>query len=98
MNKIITVEELKKILSQSDTVHLLDVRSQEEHQAFNIGGQLIPLPELSERLDEIPTNKPIVVYCRSGVRSQTAVECLSTAGINNAKNLIGGMIAWQNAL
>lgn len=98
MKKTITVEELKQILAQKEPVHLLDVRTPAEHQQFNIGGQLIPIQELALRLHEIHTDTRIVVYCRSGNRSQTAVDLLEDAGIENAQNLIGGMMAWQNSI
>ncbi|MCS5707415.1 rhodanese-like domain-containing protein [Candidatus Berkiella cookevillensis] len=97
MENFISVEELKEKLSQHEPLHLLDVRTLEEHQHFNIGGQLIPIQELAFRLNEIPTDKPIIVYCRSGQRSQMAVDMLAQVGID-AQNLLGGMIAWQQML
>lgn len=93
---MITVDELKQLLDKNEPLHLLDVRTENERQAFHIGGQHIPLQELPERIAEIPVDdKPIIIYCKSGVRSQVAVEMLDEAGIDNACNLIGGIIAWQ---
>jgi len=55
---------------------LIDVRSEEEHEAHNIGGLLIPLEELLRRSKEIELHKPVVFYCRKGIRSQIAIQRL----------------------
>lgn len=93
----ITVSELKQVLDQNNGIYLLDVRTPEEHQSFNIGGNLIPMNELPYRMAEIPQDKPIVVYCRSGVRSHSVVSFLLQQGFSNVKNLIGGVLAWAQA-
>ena len=72
-NKEITKEELKK---QSKKYNLLDVRTNRERKQFNIGGQHIPLDQLKNRIKEIPQNKDLVVYCKSGARSIMAIEIL----------------------
>lgn len=69
----ITLEELQRKLS---TYNLLDVRELWEREQHHIGGQHIPLGELAQRYDEINTEKPVVVYCKSGMRSQRAIEFL----------------------
>lgn len=71
-NEII-LEELQSKLSN---YNLLDVREDWERQQHHIGGQHIPLGELAQRYDEINTEKPVVVYCKSGVRSQRAIDFL----------------------
>ncbi len=91
----ISVSELKDILETPEAIFLLDVRNEDEHAAFNIGGQLIPLNTLPESLERIPQDKPIVVYCRSGHRSQLALEFLQQRGFHNIKNLVGGVLAWS---
>ena len=58
---------------------------------------MIPLPELPERLAEIPADREIFVHCRSGGRSSRAVKLLREAGISGAVNITGGINAW-NAL
>ena len=76
-------------------VVLLDVRTQKERDAGAIKGSLhIPLIELSSRMDELPPNKEIVVYCRSGKRSYTAERMLKNAGFK-AKNLSGGYALYE---
>lgn len=91
----ICVQMLAKLMQENSDFFLLDVRSIEEHHNFNLGGVLIPLPELSARIHEIPANKPIVVYCRSGHRSHLAQVLLQQAGYPDVKNLTGGVLAWQ---
>lgn len=91
----ISVSELKEMLKTPEAFFLLDVRNEDEHAAYNIGGKLIPLNVLPESLDQIPQDKPIVVYCRSGHRSQLALEFLKQRGFQNIKNLVGGVLAWS---
>lgn len=69
----ITLEELQNKLS---IYNLLDVREDWEREQYQIGGQHIPLGELAQRYEEINTEKPMVVYCKSGVRSQRAIDFL----------------------
>ena len=62
---------------------LLDVRDKNEHDAFNLGGLHVPLNELKQRLDELPSNKKIVTYCQSGVRSSAATQLLRQANLDS---------------
>lgn len=72
-----TVEISSEALAaQREEYHLLDVRSPRERAAHSLGGLHIPLPEIPARFREIPTDKPVVVYCKSGVRSQRAIQLL----------------------
>jgi rhodanese-related sulfurtransferase len=92
----ITVNELKEKLSQKDPFFLLDVREVDEHEDFDIGGRLIPLREIMSKAAEIPTDKPVVVYCRKGVRSQIAIQRLEDKfGFTNLINLQGGLEKWK---
>lgn len=90
--KTISPAELPPLLA-NNTVFLLDVREPEEYQQRHLNGHLIPLAELSQRLDEIPRDKPIVVHCKSGVRSLNACQLLIAAGFKQVKNLSGGILA-----
>lgn len=92
----ISVSELATRLRCQEDLFLLDVRTPEEHRAYNIGGTLIPLHDLMDNLAAIPRDKPIVVYCRSGRRSHQAQVLLQGAGFQDVKNLTGGMLAWQS--
>ena len=94
--KSITPAELAQLLDANTTIQLVDVREKYEHDAFNIGGSLIPLSELVSRLNEIETELPVVMYCRVGVRSQIAIQRLQAKyPFKNLINLTGGMEAWK---
>jgi len=95
----ITIDELKARIDQGEALHIVDVREEYEFDEFNIGAQLIPLGELSDRLDEIEDLKEaeLIVHCRSGARSGRAKEYLESEGFSKVRNLIGGMLAWQAA-
>jgi adenylyltransferase/sulfurtransferase len=89
--------ELKSILPDSG-IFLLDVREQDEHDEFNIGGVLIPLGEIISRINEIPTNQKVLVYCKRGIRSMIAIQKLLIKNPNlELINLSGGMEAWKTS-
>lgn len=90
----IMVEDLKAKMDRGDNVFILDVREPNEYEIVNIGGYLIPLPELPYRFNEIDRSKEIIVCCKYGIRSREAVEFLREVGFKNAKNLSGGIIEW----
>lgn len=76
---------------------LVDVRTPEEYQQGHIQGAInIPHNEIADNLDKLPSDKPIVVYCRSGRRAQTALEILSKQGFNDILHLEGDMLGWQS--
>jgi phage shock protein E len=85
-------------LMNRDDVLLIDVREQSEYDAGHIPGiTLIPLSELEQRVDEIPTDKTVIVTCRSGNRSGQATDFLRQNGFDNVHNMDGGINAWQQA-
>lgn len=92
----IDVTELQSWMDSGKEFHLIDVREINEHITGNIGGTNIPKGEVSSRLDEIPKDETVVVYCRSGKRSAAIVEFLLEQGYSDALNLKGGMLAWKN--
>jgi rhodanese-related sulfurtransferase len=76
---------------------LLDVRNPDEYAEARVAGAvLIPLGELADRLDEVPSGAPVLVICRSGARSQRACEFLAAHG-QAAANVAGGMLAWAQS-
>ncbi len=93
----ITVEELKQRMEANENLHIVDVREEYEFDEFNIGAQLIPWGELPDRISEIEhlKNEEVIVHCRSGARSGRAKDYLTSLGFTKVRNLIGGMIAWQ---
>lgn len=97
----ITVEEYKKRLDAGEKIFLLDVREPYESNVASIGGVLIPMNELPERINELPKDKnsEIVVYCRTGSRSHHVTLYLKeNAGYTNVKNLLGGIYAWHDRI
>ena len=78
-----------------DGTFVLDVRTLEEWNEFHAPDTtLIPLDELSARVNELPKDQPIVVVCRSGNRSQTGRDILLQAGFN-ATSMNGGLNEWR---
>jgi molybdopterin/thiamine biosynthesis adenylyltransferase/rhodanese-related sulfurtransferase len=92
----ITPRELKSRLDRGDDLYILDVREPHEYQICNIGGHLIPLGDLSRRVNELDSAREIVAHCRSGKRSAEAAEFLRKAGFKKIWNLKGGILAWSD--
>ena len=85
-------------IQDRDDVILIDVREQSEYDAGHIPGiTLVPMSEIQNRLDEIPTDKEVVVTCRSGNRSSQVTDFLRKNGFDNVHNMQGGIIAWEQA-
>jgi len=94
--KSITVAALKNLLSEKQDLILIDVREEHERNVFNIGGIHIPLDSIVENLDQIPTDKTVVLYCRKGIRSYIAIQRLQRRlPYENLLNLEGGLDAWD---
>ena len=75
---------------------VIDVREPYEYAIAQMGGTLIPVESVPERLEAIPKDRPVVVHCRSGVRSARVIRMLEdNHGYGNLLNLKGGILAWQ---
>ena len=92
----IKAEELKRRLDAGEDLFLLDVRSENEYETSNIGGHLIPLPELPKRVHELDSKRKIVAVCKMGPRGAKAVQVLHMAGFTQVWNLTGGIHAWSD--
>jgi adenylyltransferase/sulfurtransferase len=92
----IAPRDLKSRLDRGDDLFILDVREPHEYQICNLQGTLIPLGELSRRVNELDSSREIVAHCRSGKRSAEAVEFLRNAGFRKIWNLKGGILAWSD--
>ncbi len=93
---VIDVMEVKEKLDRGDDFLLIDVREPYEYQIARIpGAKLIPLGELPKHLNELDPDAEIVMHCKSGVRSQKAVDLLKQNGFTNVRNLTGGILAWS---
>lgn len=93
--KSITKPELKSWIKAEKEFQLIDVREEWEHEAYNIGGILIPMGELMSRKGEIRIDRDVVIYCEKGIRSTITIQRLESLGYNNLINLQGGMTAWR---
>lgn len=95
----ISVDELKLMMdNRDDNFQLIDVRELYEFEIGNIGGLLIPLGEIENRINEISSSGKKIVLCRSGVRSQKAIRKLQKLGFNNLYNLKGGILKWADEI
>lgn len=78
-----------------DHLFLLDVRTPEEYAAGHIAGAVnVPHDQLATRLAEVPKDKDVVLYCRSGRRAGIAADVLAANGYTRLSHLEGDMIAW----
>lgn len=78
--------------------YLLDVRTPEEFAEGRVpGAKNVPVRELEARLAEIPKDRPVVVYCRSGGRAALAGRLLRERGYANVQEMTGSMNAWEAA-
>jgi molybdopterin/thiamine biosynthesis adenylyltransferase/rhodanese-related sulfurtransferase len=93
----ITATELRDLLDSGKEIELIDVREPVEWDIVHLpGAVLIPKDRIlsGEALSELPQNKPIVLHCKTGVRSAEALAALKKAGFSDATHLQGGVIAW----
>lgn len=98
-NAAISPQALYQLLqSAHDTIQLIDVRQPYERDICHIGGILIPLPELADSLDQFDQDKPVIIYCKSGARSQQAVSIFLDAGFKQVQQLAGGILDWQSTI
>lgn len=94
---VIEPVEVKHKLDRGDDFLLIDVREPYEYQIARIpGARLIPLGELPKHLSELNPNAEIVAHCRSGQRSQKAVDLMKQNGFKNVRNMTGGILAWSD--
>jgi len=91
----ITAAQLKEKLEKNELL-LLDVRSIHECDAGYVeNSKYIYVGEITNRLDEIPKEKPIVITCGSGVRGSLAASILRRNGFLDVSNVLGGLNAWH---
>ena len=99
MIKEITVKELKNKFDNNEDFMLLDVRNIQEVLFSKINGSIhIPMNEIMNRINELDSNKEVIIQCKSGKRSARVCEYLMTQNFKNVKNLTGGIIAWSDEI
>jgi len=95
----ITVQELKERIDNKEELNIIDVREDYEYEEFNIGAKNIALMDLLSDTTQIEDlkDKELILHCRSGGRSGQAKEFLTEKGFTKVRNLLGGMLEWQEA-
>jgi hydroxyacylglutathione hydrolase len=93
----VTADELASRAATDGPV-VVDVRGATEWSGGHLpSARHIPLGYLADRLDEIPSDRPVVLQCQAGGRSSIAASLLQRAGRTNVSNLVGGFEAWKGA-
>jgi len=91
----ISVHELKTLIDNNEDFQLIDVREPYEVEICTLNGIEIPMNEIPGRVDEIATDKKVIVHCRSGKRSANVIDFLEqNHNLQNLYNLEGGILAW----
>jgi rhodanese-related sulfurtransferase len=91
----LNAENFKRRMEQDKNYVLIDVREPVEYkQGFIPGAQNIPLSQLKARYTEIPADKDVLLYCRSGMRSKQAARILNKKGFSKLAHLKGGILSW----
>ena len=97
----ITVDELKDMMDAGKDFELIDVREPNEYEIVSIpGATLIPKDEIlsGRALAQLPNDKPIVLHCKTGVRSAEALAAVKNAGFKDAVHVQGGVTAWATRI
>jgi glyoxylase-like metal-dependent hydrolase (beta-lactamase superfamily II)/rhodanese-related sulfurtransferase len=94
----ITAGSASELLASPSPPLLVDVRTPREWTESHVDGAVnLPLSQLADRIDELPTDRQLIVYCSSGYRSAVAVSLLRREGRSDVANLVGGLAAWTSA-
>jgi molybdopterin/thiamine biosynthesis adenylyltransferase/rhodanese-related sulfurtransferase len=97
----ISVRQLKEMLDRGDKLAVIDVREPNEYEIVRIpGAELIPKGEFltGSALGQLPQDKRVVLYCKTGVRSAEALAVVKGAGFADAVHVGGGVVAWVNQI
>ncbi len=94
----VSVEQAWELIQEKPTLVILDVRTDEEFRDGHIGGAInIPVGELEGRLGELDRDDEMLVYCRTGNRSSTAVGILEENDFTKIYHMNKGIVAWTSA-
>ncbi len=78
-----------------ESTYVLDVRSPEEYASGHVPGAVnIPYDQVASRIAEVPKDKDVVLYCKSGRRAGIAAEVLASQGYERLQHLEGDIVAW----
>ena len=91
-----TVQELKRLINRNEDITIIDIREAYECEDGSICELNIPLAQFLNKINEIPRNKPVVLYCNSGKRSRSLKYMIEKLhSFNNLSHLEGGFQKWQ---
>jgi rhodanese-related sulfurtransferase len=94
----VTVEQAKQLIKEKPSLVTVDVRTVSEYDDGHIEGALnIPVQEIEDRLNELSKRDEILVYCRTGNRSSTAIEIMKENGFTKIYHMNRGITAWKEA-
>jgi rhodanese-related sulfurtransferase len=97
--KNISAQQFKDELDQRTPKYIMDVREPNEYKnGFIPGAVNVPLSQLSARINALPKDKPLYLYCQSGMRSKQAARVLAKRGYSNLINLQGGIMSWKGKI
>ena len=97
----ITVQELKSKIDAQENYYLIDVREPSEYEIVKIPtAHLIPKQGFIDGsvLATLPQDRPIILHCKSGVRSAECLAILKDAGFSDASHVFGGVVAWAKQI
>ncbi len=93
----VSAADVEAALAQG-SANILDVRGSSEYQEGHLPGAIsVPLGYIPGRIDEIPTDKPLIVHCQTGVRSSIATSVLQRLGRKDVLNYMGSFAEWSSA-
>ena len=91
----ITVTEVHTMQKKGDPFTLLDIREKWENDLVTIeGSQFVTMEEVPSKLSEFEQDKPMIIYCHTGVRSAAVAAYLLNQGFLDVKSMVGGIHAW----
>ena len=91
----VSVNEAWDLIQENPEMVILDVRTPSEYEEVHIEGAInIPVEEIADRLGELSTNNMILVYCRTGNRSGTAVGIMEENGFSKIYHMHEGINTW----
>ena len=86
----------QRMLKDNSALYLIDVRTPQEYLQMRLpGAHLIPIDKFLARLGEVPTDKPLLIYCAVGARSSQVAQYLAGKGYPEVYDLRGGIEAWD---
>ncbi len=96
--KTISVSDANAMIQSSPNLLVVDVRTPQEYAQGHLKGATnIPLSDLPVQIGGLDRNRPILVYCQTGVRSAQASAILVNAGFTQVYDMDGGITAWINS-